>query len=353
MTSTAFSPVPVPAVAAFLDRNPFEEEFGQLWTLRDPADRYRFPDAGVGERPRNPRLGLFPHATKGATDNRDQAFALWRESPFSDAYLGRMAIALIDAFDLGQRDATDFLGVGFSAGDTVGHGFGPESREVEDTMARLDDTLGALIAHLDARVGRSNYVLGFSADHGVAPIPLTRGAGRVAGEDVRERIEAVLTGQFGQAETRWVVAGGGQPTLAESARTALRGRPAVLQDIEQAVMSIPGVERLLGTDLLSETSRDPVIRAAALSHVPGRSGDFVVITKPNWIMTTRNGADGTQHATFHDYDRQVPVILFGAGIRPGRHDRAVTPADLAPTLASVAGIALPKAEGRVLREALR
>jgi hypothetical protein len=353
MTSTAFAAAPVPAVKAFLDRDPFEKEFGQLWTLRAPAESYRYADAGVGERPRSPRLGVFPHATKGATDNRDLAFPLWRESPLSDAYLGRMAVALVDAFALGQRDTTDFLGVGFSSTDTVGHGFGPESREVEDTAARLDDAIGALIAHLDARVGRAGYVLGFSADHGVAPIPLTRGAGRVAGEDVRERIEDVLTRRFGKAATRWVIAGGGQPTLAAGAMAKLVAQPAVLQEVERAVTSIPGVDRLIRTDQLSVDSRDPVIRAAALSHLPGRSSDFVVITKPNWILSTRNGADGTQHSTVHEYDRHVPVILFGAGIRPGQHDRAITPADLAPTLASVANIRLPRAEGRVLREALR
>jgi hypothetical protein len=154
MTSTAFSAGPVAAVKAFIERDPFEKEFGPLWTLRDSADQYRFPDAGVGERPRAPRIGLFPHATKGLTDNRNDAFNLWRESPFSDAYLGRMAIALVDAFALGQREGTDFLGVGFSAMDTVGHPFGPESRELEDTAARLDDALAGLIRHLDARIGR-------------------------------------------------------------------------------------------------------------------------------------------------------------------------------------------------------
>jgi len=49
----------------------------------------------------------------------------------------------------------------------------------------------------------------------------------------------------------------------------------------------------------------------------------------------------------------VPVILFGAGVKAGRYDRAATPADIAPTLARGAGIKMPKAEGRVLAEGLR
>jgi predicted AlkP superfamily pyrophosphatase or phosphodiesterase len=353
MTSTAFSLQAVPAVKTFIERDPFEKEFGQMWTLRDSPDQYRFADAGVGERPRNPRIGLFPHATKGLTDSRNDAFLLWRESPFSDAYLARMAIALIDAFALGQRQATDFLGVGFSATDTVGHAFGPESREIEDTVARLDDAIGALIGHLDAKVGRGSYVLGFSADHGVAPIPLASGGGRVAGDDVRERIDDVLTRHFGKAATRWTVTGGAQPKLADGAMAKLVAQPALLAEVTRAVESVPGVDRLLRTDALSEHSRDPMIRAAALSHMPGRSGDFVVITEPNWIMTTRNGADGTTHSSPHDYDRHVPVILLGGGIKAGPYDRPATPADIAPTLAKVAQIQMPEAEGRVLQEALR
>jgi arylsulfatase A-like enzyme len=44
---------------------------------------------------------------------------------------------------------------------------------------------------------------------------------------------------------------------------------------------------------------------------------------------------------------------MGAGIKPGRYDQAATPADIAPTLAKLCGITLPKAEGRPLTAALR
>jgi predicted AlkP superfamily pyrophosphatase or phosphodiesterase len=60
----------------------------------------------------------------------------WQNSPYADAYLGRMALALVDAFALGRRDVTDFLGVSFSSLDSVAHAFGPESREVEDMVRR-------------------------------------------------------------------------------------------------------------------------------------------------------------------------------------------------------------------------
>jgi predicted AlkP superfamily pyrophosphatase or phosphodiesterase len=353
MTSTAFSAQPVSAVKAFLDRDSFEKDFGRVWGLRDPEDLYRSADAGIGERPRAPRIGLFPHVTKPLTDSRNDAFTLWRESPFPDEYLARMAIHLVDAFALGQRQGTDFLGVGFSATDTVGHPFGPDSRELEDTAARLDDALGALIRHLDAKIGRANYVLAFSADHGVAPIPVTHGGGLVAADDVRERIEVVLTRHFGKAPTRWLVTGGSQPLLAEGAMARLVAQPEVMAEVERAAESVPGVERLLRTDTLSETSRDPLIRMAALSHMRGRGGDFVIVPKRYWLVTGRAGVAGTNHGSPYEYDRHVPLILLGGGIRAGRNDRAATPADIAPTLAKLAQVRMSKAEGRVLEEALR
>jgi predicted AlkP superfamily pyrophosphatase or phosphodiesterase len=82
--------------------------------------------------------------------------------------------------------------------------------------------------------------------------------------------------------------------------------------------------------------------------MPDRSGDYIVVTKPGWVY----GATGTNHGSPHAYDRQVPLILFGAGITRGTYTASASPADIAPTFASLAGISLPSAQGRVLAEAL-
>ena len=93
-----------------------------------------------------------------------------------------MAADLVKRFQLGQRDVVDFLGVSFPAVDKVGHDFGPDSHELQDTIMRLDATLGTLLDGLDATVGRDGYALALSADHGVAPVPEgRRAAGQPAG----------------------------------------------------------------------------------------------------------------------------------------------------------------------------
>jgi predicted AlkP superfamily pyrophosphatase or phosphodiesterase len=357
VTSRAFAESPVPAVQTFIARDPFETDLGRTWTLQGPEHTYRFADDGPGERPPDGWDRRFPHEIAGQTGADQRFMELWRQSPFSDAYLARMGIALTDSFELGRRNATDFLGIGFSALDLVGHDFGPESREVEDLLARLDERIGELLRHLDERVGRDRYVLALSADHGVAPIPEEgkhqhHPGGRVLIPETRTRVEQALVEQFGTGQ--YVDAMNYTYIyLAPGVFDRLTRTPAAMRAVERALMTVPGIERVLRSDLLSPTSSDRVVRAAALSHTPGRSGDLIVVPRPYWFLVPRLDVAATTHGTSRPYDQRVPVILFGAGVKRGRFSQTASPADIAPTLAKLAGVRMPKAEGRVLREALR
>ena len=76
------------------------------------------------------------------------------------------------------------------------------------------------------------------------------------------------------------------------------------------------------------------------------------------VETGANRADkardyGTGHGTPYNYDQHVPVLLMGWGIEHGEYFGAITPADIAPTLASLCGISLASRDGRVLAEALK
>jgi hypothetical protein len=97
-------------------------------------------------------------------------------------------------------------------------------------------------------------------------------------------------------------------------------------------------------------------RAALLSYYPGRSGDLIVVPRPYWFYVSADGTSqpgsATSHGTMYGYDQKVPIVLFGRGIKPGEYVRAVTPADIAPTLAHLCGVTLAHADGEVLSEAL-
>lgn len=280
--------------------------------------------------------------------------ALWQSTPFADAYLARMATALVGSFGLGQRNSTDFLSIGFSTLDDVGHAFGPQSREVEDILRHLDATIGGLIETLDARVGRGNYVLGFSADHGVLPFVGFGRGGRVHNEDIRDRVEETLVTLLGPLPKGTYVEAmsTGQVYFSPGVFDRLKAHPTAIGLVNRAIGELPGVTRVLRADQLSDRSSDQAVRAAALSYVPGRSGDLIVVAQENWTITGR-AVFSASHGAMYDYDTHVPLILFGGAIKPGRVAAAASPADIAPTLAQITGVKLPRAEGRVLKEALR
>jgi predicted AlkP superfamily pyrophosphatase or phosphodiesterase len=348
-TSRAYAAEPVPAVKAFIDANPFEREEGRVWSLSAPASTYLMRDAGVGERPPTSWSGLFPHPATGRKGADAQFYALWQATPFADAYLGQMAEHLLDSLALGQRETTDYLGISFSVLDEVGHSFGPESREIEDVLRQLDATLRSLIVHLDAKVGRANYMLALSADHGVAPIAIAPRGGRIANEDVRDRVEETLTAQFGPLDKGFYTESASFTDLflAPGVVDRLEQDPSAMAALSRALKAIPGIDHVLVGDQLSERSGNPVVRSAALSYLAGRSGDLILVPRKYWYFGGRTGG-GTTHGTLHDYDQHVPVIFFGGGVRAGRDRSTVSPADIAPTLAQFAGVRLSKAEGRNL-----
>ena len=145
---------------------------GRRWDRSLPLDQYVYDYTTEDRR----RIALvtkeFPHTVKGTGAEIGGAFTdAWESSPFSDAYLAALANEAIDGMKLGRGPATDFLAISFSSLDKVGHDFGPDSHETQDVLVHLDRQLGALLDKLDRDVGKGNYVLGLSSDHGVAPVP--------------------------------------------------------------------------------------------------------------------------------------------------------------------------------------
>jgi len=278
-------------------------------------------------------------------------------SPFVDDYVGRFASALVDSMRLGQHEGTDVLAISFSSTDEVGHLFGPRSQEVQDTLARLDRTIGSLLDRLDTAVGRGQYVVALTADHGVTAIPEQakregRDAGRLDPDEIVDRVEARLNAVWGRG--RYVAGLSGSNMnlyFVPGVYEKLRAAPAVLDSVVQTIQQIGGVSRVFRADDLrtGSTSQDALTRAVALSYFQGRSGDLVLVMKPGWNMTTTPA----MHGSATPDDQNVPLILMGSGIKPGQYLQPSTPADIAPTLAVLCGITLPTAEGRVLREALR
>ncbi|HEY3383891.1 MAG TPA: alkaline phosphatase family protein [Vicinamibacterales bacterium] len=357
-SSSFFGAAPVPFVAEFVKAHPVEAEFGKAWRKLLPDSDYLYADDAPGENPPAGNASTFPHVLRGAGDTIDADFyTAWVESPFSDVFLGQLAETSIDRLKLGRGRGTDYLAVSFSALDFVGHRYGPRSHEVQDVLARLDQTIWSLLAHLDRSVGRANYVLALTADHGVAPIPeqiaaAGLSAGRIPTADLVARVERALEPMLGAGKHVAHMVYNDlyfEPGVFER----LQANPAAMRAAMDAVRSMPGVARVFRSDELDHpfaSAEDRIERAALATFLPGRSGDFIIVPQPYWIVGA--GSKGTTHGTPYGYDLRVPLFLLGKGIRKGQFLTPAAPVDIAPTLAFLCGITLPAADGRVLGEAL-
>lgn len=352
-------------VADYTKAHPVSADYGKTWTPSLPESAYLYNDSLDNRHAPAGWTTSFPHPLRGlenSTGPSPEFYAQWEESPFSDEYMARMAGAAVDSMKLGQGPSTDFLAVSFSALDHVGHDMGPHSHELQDVLVRLDRDLGGLFAHLDATVGRGNYVVAFSADHGVAPIPEQAqrdglGGGRVSTAEIRRGVNQIAGQSIGDTNAVGSMVDG-DLSFTAGAYEKLRKQDGALDAIVHEIEVTPGVLRVFRPEELYPLPQtpDPILRAESLSYVRGRSGDLIVALKPYWIFSDpgaggMSGA-GTTHGSPYLYDQRVPLIFYGWGIHHGAFSGAASPADIAPTLAYLCGITLARADGRVLVDAV-
>jgi len=351
VTSTAFAKSTAPYFAGYIASHPLKNEIGRPWDRALPRDQYVHDGSAQGRQRTYLITKDFPHIVKGAGSETGGAFVdAWESSPFSDAYLAGLAAAAIDGLKLGRGPGIDYLGISFSALDKVGHDFGQDSHEVQDVMVRLDAEIGTLLDKLDREVGKGNYVVGLSADHGVSPVPervKAQGfdAGRISTAAVGRQIDEVLARELGGGPYRTRVIYN-DIYFNDGVYQKLTGNAQAMAAVLDTIRRTDGVARVYRKEELSAT--DPFTRQSALSHFEGRSGDIKMLGRSHWITSSSTST----HGTGHRYDTHVPVILFGHGIRKGEYLHAASPLDVAPTLAFLARVTLPEATGRVLIEAL-
>ena len=299
-----------------------DKELANTWTRLLPDADYLYADDGEGEHPPAGWTTTFPHpVTTPLPDGRRASH--WASTPFADHYLARLAMAAVDELKMGQTAGTDYLAMSFSVLDSAGHAFGPRSHEVQDVLHRLDRTIGELLAHLDKQVGAGRYVVALTGDHGVArrfpSSPCVSGSTADAwtSKALTSKIEELLSAKSGAGKY-----------ISRVAYTDLYFAPGVFDRLKQDdAHATRGARRPSNAcresraccfATSSRIRRPPTIRsirAARLSYMRSRSGDLILVPKPYWLMSTA----ATTHGTHHGYDKHVPVLFYGAGIRPGRY----------------------------------
>ena len=303
-----------------------------LWTEQVP-ERYRHlarPDSAPYEG--DGVHTTFPHSAALEADPGVQYYNSWAlAQPRADRAVQLLAQEAVKALALGRRGHVDYLGLSFSATDYVGHAFGPFSQEQFDNLMHLDRQLGELFTFLDREVGEGRWVVGLSADHGVMTMPEHLVA---SGENPQAvRVDAQL--RFGELQAALEDAaseGKSGDALAEETARLIETRGLVAKAYTHRTLAVG-----MPADTFATLFRN--------SYYPGRAGGvlsrFGVEVRFGYENLVSSALTGTSHGSAYWYDRHVPFILMGSGVGHGVSDAAVYTVDLAPTLAGLAGVAVP------------
>jgi len=363
VTSAAYGTTPF--VEEFAKKHPVTDDYGKTWSLSLPENAYLYDENATGAATIEGWSTTFPHPLRGKEEGAspDAAFfSEWSTSPFADSYLTKLAEGAVAALGLGKSGGTDYLGIGYSPVDYVGHAFGPRSWEIQDILVRLDQDLQELFTELDQKVGKRNYLVVLTADHGVAPIPAdTQKTGFDAGvlnlAELKDRLEKALE-PFHYTKPTIARIAGNELYFSPGVYGQLRQDPAAMKALIDASETMPGVAAVYRAEELSGGGKtlSETRRAVELNYFAGRSGDLYILQRPYWL--TESSAEGTKrytgtgHGTPYYYDQRVPLVFMGFGIAPGEYFAEVTPADIAPTLGALTAVTLATRDGRVLSEAL-
>ncbi len=330
---------------------------GTKWTLLRADSAYHEADSEPWEN--GGRGVAFPHALPADSAGAAAAFI---GVPQMDSLTLAFALAGVEALKLGRRGPTDLLAVSLSTTDAIGHGFGPDSREIHDQVLRLDGYLQWFLQRLFDRVGRQNILLVLTADHGVTPFPeASREQGhpeaRWVDLDTLVRAANVQLTRLGGTDTtkRWLEFDTGVLFLEDNGRLVALGAnlDSALTALAARIRAVLGVARVdRPADLTrADTTQDPIARRW-LHQVAGDSRVALVVTlRPFDAWGVPLGI--AQHGQPSDLDAHVPLILWGRGIQGGTYDQRANTVDIAPTLAQLLGLSpFSLLDGRVLKEAL-
>jgi predicted AlkP superfamily pyrophosphatase or phosphodiesterase len=350
-TSTYYAPRLAPWVEAF-NKGALAGFQKPAWILTVPADQVSLANPDDDPNENFGRNNTFPHIY--ASESRSasggsaptQYSVWWDRTPLKDEALLALAAKAVDAEKLGQRGVVDYLAIDLGSTDDVGHTFGPLSLEQLDTLKRLDRSLGKFLERLDAAIGKGSYVLAFSADHGVID-PTDPGVkGRIVKtaelEALLDKVEEVATKDYPseQALKQQIVATLKDADFVADAYTEERLMQPSADPFIRLYANV--MRRGLTTDFPLWTNKDR-------PHHPARY-NIIVRFKENAVIDAAVAVHGSPYAQ----DRLVPIIFSGAGIRHGEETVGARTVDVAPTLATAAGIPVPKGlDGHAIAAALK
>ncbi len=334
-----------------------DKYYKQGWNLLYPATTYI--NSTADEKSYETKtLGSnkFPYDSMKKYVGKD--YSKISTTPMGNSLTAEFVKASITAEQLGADNITDFLAVSFSSPDYIGHSFGPNSIEAEDGFLRLDKELGSLLDFLDSKVGKGQYTIFLSADHGVAHIPEYMKENKIPGgrifmNDVTKQLNKVLNEKY-KISNVVVYDDNYQIALNHpSIDSAKLDTEEIAYFIVRYLSKDSAIARIFPLERLNEVPLPATIRTMMNNgYYKKRSGDIQFILKPNYIDSWSN--TGTTHGLWNPYDTHIPLLWYGWGIKQGKTNRETYMTDIAPTIAAMLRIQAPNGSvGHVITELIK
>ena len=294
----------------------------------------------------------FPYDTKSLMKHND-CFDMIKETPYGNTMTTDFAIEAIVNENLGKRGVTDVITVGYSSTDYIGHSFGVASVETQDTYIRLDLEIQKFLSFLDKEIGKNEYSLFLTADHGVLEIPAYLSstgvnAQAVSENDLVNKVLKKLNDVLG-IEVKKLIANvdNSQIYLNDEVISEMNlNKSKVVNELVKILESFDFISKAYTADFILGSSE--LIEYEKLiqnGYHNERSGDIALILKENVIFY--NGK-GTTHGSGYNYDTHVPLIFYGYGIKKGETLNHTEIPDIAPTISKLLGLEMKNSTGKVL-----
>lgn len=263
-------------------------------------------------------------------------------------YTFRMAEAILENEKLGQGKYTDLLAVSVSSTDAIGHTYSTRGRENYEVYMQLDKELAHFFNELDKRVGRGNYLLFLTADHGAAHNPKfmkehSQPAGGWDAGLARKSINKAVEDELGVSNVVKAI---------YDYRIYLNDSIIESNDIDKNQVKEIALDVLKqDKDLILAVDYDKVEQASIPSFLKeriingyhrGRSGDIFVMTRAGYLpFKVKDDYKGTTHSAWNPYDSHIPLVFMGWHITPGETTIPTRMVDIAPTVCSMLHIQMP------------
>ena len=287
-----------------------------------------------------------------------RGFGLITSTPHGSSLTLDLARAAIENEQLGADAVTDFLAISVSSPDYIGHQFGPNSIEVEDTYLRLDRDLATFFTYLDSKVGKGNYTIFLTADHAVQRNANymrdnKMNAGIFQTSAVMQELNKVLESEF---KVKSAVRSFSNYTVNLN-YPAIRAGKSNLFDVKKRIIEFlqetEGVAYVVDMDEaqtanIPENYRERIING----YNRERSGVIQIVLKPAWYPGS--AATGATHGTLIPDDTHIPFVLMGWGLKQGKTNASYNMTDIAPTITGLLRIQEPNGNiGRAVTEAYK